>query len=451
MKRILVLLLVALLPLSAGAGEYAKQDFAFGVMLNTDDQGAFYAVTLPHDVYSHTICRDLNDIKVFNSDNRVVPHELRYPPPRDEMEKARVALPFFPLFPGTNMRDTELSMRIETGSRGEIVNIEKRRSIQTDTPTSYLLDLESTTSSPAALRLEWQTESPGRLVPVIVEDSDDLLSWRRVNRAILADLVFMNSRLRHSEIALPQETCRYLRLRAEKGAFLPRLSAVEAIVSPQQHKPTRRWIELPFRIEKMDSHTFLEIEMPYALPVDGLKMEFDQPNSIVKARVLSLGPSEKWRYAGEGLFYYLSDNGNVLHNEPIMVQRHTPTRLRLELMEDIAGAELESTRIFIGYTPREVLFIARGSSPFILAYGNGRMCVSPAGKQSTAFQTLTESNDQNLIRIADIGERITLGGEIQLSIPVPNPWKKRALWLVLSAGVAILAVMAWSLMRKMTR
>jgi hypothetical protein len=451
MKRILVIMLIALLPVSAGADEYAKEDFAFGLMLNTDDQGAFYAVTLPHDVYVHTVRKDLGDMKVFNSDNRVVPHELRYPLLREEQEKAAVALPFFPLFSNHNISATELSMRIETGSRGEIVNIEKSRFPKTDAPTSYLLDMAKVDGSLAALRLEWQTDGPGKLLPVIVEDSDDLISWSRVNRSILADLVFMNNRLQHGEIALPGKTSRYLRLRAENGIPLPHLSTVEAILSPQKQKVSRRWIEMPFQIEKKDARISLEIELPYGLPIDGLKMEFDQPNSLVKARVLSLGSSEKWRYQGEGLFYFLSDNGNVLHNEPMIVQRHTPTRLRLELMEDLVGAELESSRIFLGYTPQEMIFIGRGSSPFTLAYGNGKMNISPAGNGSTAFQTLTENEEQNLIRTAEIGQHIILGGEELLATPVPNPWKKRVLWLVLCAGVAVLAVMAWSLMRKMNR
>ncbi len=451
MKHILVIFLMALLPVSVAAEEYTKEDFAFGFLLHTDDQGAFYAVTLPHDVYVHTVRRNLGDIQVFNSDNRAVPHELRYPLPREQQEKVPIALPFFPLFSEHKSSDTELSMRIETGSRGEIVNIERSRFPKAAAPTAYLLDLDNIDSSLAALRLEWQTDGPGKLLPVIVEDSDDLISWRRVNRSTLADLVFMNNRLRHGDIELPGKTSRYLRLRAENGAVLPQLSMVEAIYSPQQEEATRRWIDQPFHIEKKDGRIFLEIELLYELPIDALKMEFDQPNSLVKARVMSLGPSEKWRYHGEGLFYFLTDNGNVLHNEPMIMERHTPSRLRLELMEDVVGAELESTRIFLGYTPQEILFIARGSSPFTLAYGNGKMDSSPAGDRSTAFRIPTEKDEQNLIGIAEIGQRIVLGGEKMLSTPAPNSWNKRVLWLVLCIGVAILAAMAWSLLRNMNR
>ncbi|MDJ0623617.1 MAG: DUF3999 domain-containing protein [Desulfocapsaceae bacterium] len=450
MKRTFIIILSTLLPTLAIAEEVVKEDFAYGLILNTDNQGAFYGVTLPHDVYVNTALKNLDDLKVFNSDDQVVPHNLRYPPHREEQEE-RHALPFFPLFSKQKMSDTELSMRIETGSEGEIVNIERNRSPEENTPTAYLIDMEEKERSPASLRLVWNTDGPGKLLPVIVEDSRDLVSWRRVSRSTLADLVFMNNRLQHGEIALPRKTERYLRLRTENNITFPQLTVVEANYHLHQQPSTRRWFNVPFKVEKEDGRIFLELELTNGMVIDGLKMEFDQPNSLLKVRVSSLNSDERRQYQGEGLFYYISDNGNVLYNEPLFFRQHRPTKLILELMEKGIGAELDSTRIFLGYTPQELLFVARGSSPFLLAYGNGNMQISSVEKSSAAFQSLAENNEQNLIRQAEVGQRIILGGEGMLAVPAPNPWKKRILWLVLVGGVAILAAMAWSLTRKMNR
>lgn len=451
MKRILIFILIALVPTVAGGEELTKEDFAYGLILNTDNQGAFYTVTLPHDVYVNTALQNLGDMKVYNSDDQTVPHDLRYPLSSEEQEKERISLPFFPLFSGQNMSDTELSMRIDTGSKGEIVNIERSRSPDDKAPTAYLVDMEEKESFPASLRLEWKTGGPGKLLPVIVEDSMDLITWRRVSRATLADLVFMNNRLQHGEIELPRKTRRYLRLRTDNNLPFPQLALAEAIFRPQQQASTRRWLNIPFTAVKKDGRIFLETELTHRIAIDGLKMEFNQPNSLLKVRLSSHKSDERRQYHGEGLFYYLSDNDTVLYNEPMYFRRHSPTKLRLELMEGGIGADLKSTRIFLGYTPQEMLFVARGSSPFLLAYGNGKIQTSAAKKRSTALQSLTENDEQNLIRKAEIGQRIILGGEKMLAIPAPNPWKKRILWLVLIGGVAILAIMAWSLTRKMNR
>ncbi len=451
MKSILIIFLIALLPTVAGGEEFVKEDFAYGLILNTDNQGAFYTITLPHDVYVNTVLENLADMKVFNGEDQTVPHDLRYPLPSEKQEKERISLPFFPLFSRQNMSDTELSMRIETGSEGEIVNIERSRSSEGKAPAAYLVDMEERENSPASLRLEWNTDGPGNLLPVIVEDSEDLISWRRVNRATLADLVFMNNRLQHGEIELPRKSRRYLRLRTDNGISFPQLSLVEAIFSPQQQPSTRRWLNVPFTVEKESGRIFLEMELAHRIPIDGLKMEFDQPNSLLKVRVSSINSDERQQYRGEGLFYYLTDNGNVLYNEPMSFRRHSPTKLRLELMENGIGADLESTRIFLGYTPQEMLFVARGSTPFLLAYGNGKMQTSVDTKRTTALQSLAEKDEQSLDREAGIGKQIILGGEKMLALPAPNPWMKRILWLVLVGGVAVLAAMAWSLTRKMNR
>ena len=451
MKHLLVIILIILLPAWADAEDFTKEDFAFGLILNTDDQGAFYKVTLPHDVYVNTVLNDLGDIKVFNSDDQVVPHDLRFSSNMEEDDQERIPLPFFPLSATKSMSETELSMRIETGSDGEIVNIERSKPSEKSAPAAYLIDLAEREEGPASLELEWKTDGPGKLLPVIVEDSADLISWKRVGRSTLADLVFMNNRLQHGEINLIRKTDRYLRIRAENSVPLPRLTLVQAVFRPQHQPSTRRWFSTPFTEVKEDERIFLEVELAHNMVIDGVKVEFDQPNSLLNVRVSSSDVNGKRQFQGAGLFYYLSDDGNVLYNEPLFFRQHRPTTLRLELMDKGTGAELDSTRILLGYTPQEMLFVARGSSPYLLAYGNGKMADPPYTRKTAAFQSLAANSDQDIINNAEIGQRIILGGEKMLVVPTPSPWRKWILWLVLLGGVALLAAMAWSLMRKMNR
>lgn len=449
MNPVLAIILIFLLPAWVIAADFTKEDFAYGLILETDNQGAFYTVSLPHDVYVNTALNMLSDMRVFNSDDQVVPHDLRFPEAPEEQE--HLVLPFFPLFAEQHKHDGELSMRIETGSGGEIVNIEKSSSAANDFPIAYVIDTQGKEHDFASFQLTWKTTGPGRMLPVLMEDSADLITWRKVTRATLADLIFMDNRLQHGEIILPRKAKRYLRIRAENSTPMPDLTMVEAIFHPPRQQSSRRWFSTPFKEIEEDGRRFLEMEPVSGMLIDGLKVEFSQPNSLLKLKITSFDDQGKLYYRGEGLFYHLEDNGNALLSDPLFFRQHRPTILRLELVEKPTGANLDSTTILLGYTPQELVFVARGSSPYLLAYGNGKMVNLVEGSQASAFQSLTANDEQNLIRQAKIGERVILGGEKMLVIPKPSPWKKWVLWLVLIGGVALLAAMTWSLMRKMKR
>ncbi len=185
--------------------------------------------------------------------------------------------------------------------------------------------------------------------------------------------------------------------------------------------------------------------------MDGLTLEFNQPNSLLKARVMSMDHQERWSYHGEGLFYLLKDNGNQLLNEPLFMRRQNASALRLEIIEDGTGSALDSTYAQIGYVPQELLFIARGEGPFTLAYGNAAMLHGTSRSNNISLGELTENSQQGFLRKAVVKDKVVLGGEELLAVPKPKPWKKLILWFILVVGVATLAYMAWSLTRKMNR
>ncbi len=451
MKQILLAAFLVFLPVTVSAEEYTKEDFAFGYVLKTDDQGAIYSVPLPHEVYAGTVMGDLEDIRVFNNEGQIVPHELRYPTFTSDQPKVRVAVPFFPLFSQTDQNDTELSMRIETGNNGEIINIKKNSEASTETPSAYLIDMKDAGAYPLSLNIQWTAGGTGILLPVILESSEDLISWRIIKNSTLADLVFMNNRLQHGEIELQHKSGRYLRLKPENKEDLPEITAIQTISSPESKEIERRWIELPLVLKQEKNTTYLQTGIAGGLPVDSLTIVFSQPNSLLKARVASLDGQKSWRYRGEGLFYLLTNNGNELRNEPLYIKRQNISALRLEIVEDGVGGALQSTKVQVGYVPQELLFIARGRGPFTLAYGNGSIEKSTLGNKGAFFRGLTENEQHNLLRKAEVQEKVILGGKKQLEIPSPKPWKKIILWLVLLAGVATLAVMAWSLTRKMNK
>ncbi|MBF0235085.1 MAG: DUF3999 domain-containing protein [Desulfamplus sp.] len=448
MKHILIATFLAFLPMLVSAEESAVKDFAHGYILETDDKGAIYSLSLPHEVYTGTVMNNLEDLRVFNSEGQLVPHELRYPTTNENTLEKKVSLPFFPLFTGSDQSDPELSMRIETGSNGEIVSIQKNSGVADEIPSAYLIDMKEAATYPLTLNFKWNTQGSGSILPVVLDSSEDLVYWRRVKKTTLADLIFMNNRLHHGEIELPRLSGRYLRLKSENRTILPELTAVDSISGPES-KIERRWIKLPLSPLEQDNKTYLQAEVTGGLPVDSLTIKFNQPNSLLKARVLCLDDQNVWCYRGQGLFYKLSNNGDELINEALTMQQQNISALRLEIIEDGVGSAFDSIELHVGYVPQEILFIARGKGPFTLAYGNASMMSTPSKSNGDFLKGLTENGQQNLLRKAELKEKVVLGGEEMLKVPKEKPWNKIVLWLVLIAGVATLAVMAWSLTRKM--
>jgi hypothetical protein len=89
-----------------------------------------------------------------------------------------------------------------------------------------------------------------------------------------------------------------------------------------------------------------------------------------------------------------------------------------------------------------VVFLARGTGPFMLAYGNGSAAAASAALSSllTGITVLP----------AQAGAPQSLGGAGRLLLsPSGFSWKLTVLWGVLGIGVALLAWMAYRLAREL--
>ena len=97
-----------------------------------------------------------------------------------------------------------------------------------------------------------------------------------------------------------------------------------------------------------------------------------------------------------------------------------------------------------GWIGREIVFAARGSAPFMLAYGNGKAQANALAIKSLVPGWGSESAPQ--ISVATTGSVQTLAGETAARRRIDM--KKAGLWAALLAGVAFLGFMAWRLSRQ---
>ncbi|HEX9802518.1 MAG TPA: DUF3999 family protein, partial [Gammaproteobacteria bacterium] len=125
---ILLLLLLPLLGVAAPAEEAVlnSNDFAYGMPLEVDGDGAIYSLPLPQEVYRFTTRSDLGDVRIFNGFGEVVPHQLQRGRTYREAPRAPVALRFFPLFRDVSWEREARRIHIADDGKGTIIDIERQ-------------------------------------------------------------------------------------------------------------------------------------------------------------------------------------------------------------------------------------------------------------------------------------------------------------------------------------
>ena len=155
------------------------------------------------------------------------------------------------------------------------------------------------------------------------------------------------------------------------------------------------------------------------------------------------------------MFYDLSFEGAAIQNEPCVFQPTADPLWRVVVKQDGAGLRSDSRAMTLqlGWQPSELIFIARGNPPYLLAFGSGKLAQQDKNPDGgILLQAIKSESSTQMIGLAKLGKRIILGGDAALQSPVlPPPWKKWLLWAVLVLGVGLLAFMARSLTKELKK
>jgi hypothetical protein len=146
-----------------------------------------------------------------------------------------------------------------------------------------------------------------------------------------------------------------------------------------------------------------------------------------------------WRYQTEGTIYNLkTDKNNTRNNKSFEIKSSAPYWL-LESNSELPFSAVPDLRIT--WEPFTLVFLARGQSPWILAYGN-----SDYAPVSNSF--LVDVKDQKLFPASFAGEEKYEPGKINNFSPNYQQW---ILWGVLIAAVLILFVLAYYMAKTMRK
>ena len=446
MKSLLPVIL-ATASLAATVAE-SPEDFAFAVPIEGLGGDALHRVAIPQAVYESAAFADLRDLRVFNGAGEVVPYAFR-PVERTSERPAPVALPIFPLRGPPDARSDELDLSFDKS--GGRVSVRLRSSEAKAGPQAllgYLIDASALKTPLNGIEVDWGRAAADGLVSVRLEAGDDLKHWTILAAdAPLGSLAHAGRRLERKVIEFRSLKAKYLRLMWADPARAIELKAVAGL-SPERHaQPERSWKEVVATPDAGKPGEYLA-DFGGRFPLDRLALRLPQENTIVPVRLLSRAkPEDGWTPVTHAVAYRLNQDGRELVSPDIAVGVNSHRYWLLRVDPATGGIGSGSLILRAGWTPREIVFTARGAAPFRLAYGN-----SKAQAGSLGIDTLVpgwRTDQEPKMSVASTGAAQTLAGEA--AARPRADLKKWGLWTALLAGVAVLAWMAWRLSKQMQR
>jgi hypothetical protein len=443
-SRHIVLFAALSLPAANAAAEPAlptRDAFAYGFALAPSDASGVYRTMLPADVYRRTARSDLGDLCVFNGEGEVVPHALRPAPALEPQAHLARELPWFVLGGPAPQPTSPLQVEVDAARAGAVVRVLATPVAPDQEPAAYLLDASAIAEPITDLELTLKEGASEVWARLSVEGSSDLEHWHDAGSGVIAVLVREGQRLESRRIALSGGAQRYLRITATAG-HLPALVGVKAGFAPGPG-------HIPLTTVVVSANTLpdggLLFDSGAHFPVERASLRLRERSTLLRA-VLSSGAQRNGIFTEQfaGLFYRLDGVALVSPPAPLAaITRDRFYKLSVDRRSGGLGSALPDLELY--YRSDEILWVARGSAPFTLAYGSAT-AVGGALPVTDIAQTSPE------LAVASLGARRELGGPSRLREPPapPLPWKVVALWATLILAAAIVIVLSIRLARRET-
>jgi len=440
MKRWATWLLAAAVSGSALAADLKPTDFAYGLLVETAGEDAGYRVPLPVAVYQTAVRADLGDLRVFNSQGEVVPYALERP---DAGTSVRQAVPLA-LF---HLKDTSAAaldaVRITVESGKSAVNVQTPGSASV-AAASYLLDARALNTPVAALILQWPDDAADFAGRMQVEVGDTLGQWRRIaSAAPVANLHARGEHLVERRLEIRPTQAKFWRL-SWVGAEAPfGLTGVLAEPARETLEAARANVMVAGTAVSGQAREF-EFDLGASPPIDRVNLELPELNTTVAVDLLSRAdPKAPWRPVVHAGLYRLKSAGTELRNGPIHIAPDTDRYWLARI--DARGGSIGNgvPRLSAGWVAQNVVFLARGSGPYLIAYGSAT--VGPADMSLDSLPKAVEIGN------ATAAAPTLLGGRERLRPATSVPWRNGLLWVILVVAAGILAAMVVRLSKEMGR
>ena len=185
------------------------------------------------------------------------------------------------------------------------------------------------------------------------------------------------------------------------------------------------------------------------LPIDTVIVEFSEPNTIAGIEISSREAAhQKWQLRYRGSAYTMRNGHSVVNSEPVSLDPRNHRYWRLTVDTSGGGIGNGTPRLRVGWRAHELLFVARGSAPYKLAFGNA--AAPPVSSTvENLLARLEHDHGDAVVGTAAVSVPIKVIDRAFLqSPPEPLAWRLIVLWSALIAGAGVLGWSALSLLRE---
>lgn len=444
---------------SQQATAYKADDFAFAIQVFPDGDAGIQTFTLPEAFYVGVARNDIADMRMFNTAGESLSFKVRQNR-KTEQQSDFESLALFPIYANEDSKLEGLAFKMHKTDAGTIIDVQEKSGTTSKQKklVAYVIDNRR---MPEAERLpihsldfNWQS-SEQAFFNVDIEQSDDLSRWRPlVKKAVLSRLDFAGEKLEQTRVKLPATRANFLRVRWSEGMQPPAIDAVTAELQRQEQRTSKQWSELGQAltavkqpVSKLEQGGYI-FNSGGRYPLEWLEFISNADNALYKGTLYSRnGENSEWIKRGRFSQYSVKTGAGVVQSQPVQLAlvRDREWLVRFDYPAEISWQNLPSVRI--GWLQEDVVFLAQGSGPFILAHGNPN--VEAVGLQQTAAVSSLLHGDVVLAK-AKLSPAYVLGGEDKLRVVNKAVGSRIVLlWLVLAAGVIIMIWMAVSLYKQM--
>lgn len=440
MRHATLFCLLALAAAAHAATPLSPADFAAGMPLTLAANQPFHRIELPLAVYSQAR-PDLADVRVFNGAGEAVPYTVV----KGKGPAAPVAPVDVPRFPLQASEGRSVAMYVRIDADGHL--IAQTRSRQTSAASSWLLDLSTVKTPVQAVRLDWTSPAGGVSTRVRIAGSNDLDQWVTVADAPVLDIEYGGQRLQQKRIEFPAARFRYLWVYGSSALPPLTASAVEPVAALVP--PTERWMDVVGQPDETAGDYLFDLGA--YVTATHLQLRLPQMNSLAPVTWQVRGSrDDDWRDVVRTTVYRVRRDTGEVSSPAVDIGRQGGRYWRLHVDPRAGGIGDGTVILHLGWAPDELVFVARGSPPFTLAFGDRHApsATLPLPSLLPGYQ----SGMEKALPLALPGITHPLGGHDaptagQEDQPPPD-WKRWLLWGVLLAAVGLLALMGQGLLRK---
>ncbi|MGH8353338.1 MAG: DUF3999 family protein, partial [Pseudomonas sp.] len=188
-------------------------------------------------------------------------------------------------------------------------------------------------------------------------------------------------------------------------------------------------------------------DLPLALPLERLRIELPQANTLAPVAVSGRRDGKvQWQPLGRGLLYRLPQAGKEVRQNELELYGTPVQQLKLQVDERGGGLGSAAPQLRVGLRATQVVFLARGTPPYVLAIGK-------PGAEAANLPLSTLIPGYAAERLSQLGvasagaAQLLEAGAASVEQAARFDWKRLGLWGVLLVGVGVLGLMALSLLR----